>query len=160
MIKGYKLYQREYNLTIYDEKKLAKYGLEKAIYCYIGYTKQSLMERSYQWKWEIKHNRSIDPRIVDFIKKLKMFYINETDYKANVIDYLLFFNASVIDVAVDETQARAKEKYYTGHYHSMTLFGEILENHYILLSDKDSSCKTINENGCKILKVKNMQKFK
>lgn len=160
MIEQYKLYQREYNLTIYDEKKLAKYGLEKAIFCYVGYTKQSLMERSYQWKWDVIHNRNIDKRIVEFIKKLKMFYMNETDYKANVIEHLLFFNASVIDVAINETQARAKEKYYTGHYHSMALFGEILENHYILLSDKDSCYKTINENGCQILKVKKLKKFK
>lgn len=135
----YKIYKREYNLEIYDKELLKKYGLEKAKYVYVGYTKQSLMERSYQWKWEVEHNRNINKNIVEFIKKLKVFYMNETNYKANVINKLIFFNASVIDVAKNETQAKEKEKNYTGFY----IFSNFFADNYRVLSDRDSCLKPV-----------------
>ena len=154
MIEGYKIYKREYDLTIYDEEKLSKYELNKAKYIYVGFTKELLVDRCSKWKYEVRHNRNANKQIIEFINNLERFYMNETDYKANVIDYLLFFNASVIDVANNEAQAKAKEKIYTGHYHSSAFFGEVLDPHYILLSSKDSSYKTIEKGGIRTLIAK------
>ena len=71
------VYERIWDLTIYDQKLLESYGLKKAKYVYIGQSnEENVAVRNSKWKYEVKNNRSISKEIPIFIKKLERLYIS------------------------------------------------------------------------------------
>ena len=82
--------KRIWDLTQYDTTVLQSYGLNKALYTYIGSSnKYNLNTRSSKWKYEILNNtKNVSKYIREFIFKLKVFYELETSYTADEIDYL------------------------------------------------------------------------
>ena len=148
------VYKRIWDLTQYDTKLLKQYGLEKSIYVYIGSSnKYNLNARSSTWKNAIENNRmNVSKEIKAFINKLKLFYQFETSYTAKEIDYLLFYNASIIARCESIQSARKLEKQFTTNYHSMDFYGEILELHTILLSKVDSNLTEVKDGAVKVLR--------
>ena len=147
------VYKRIWDLTQYDTKLLKQYGLEKSIYVYIGSSnKYNLNARSSTWKNAIENNRiNVSKEIKAFINKLKLFYQFETSYTAKEIDYLLFYNASIIARCESIQSARKLEKQFTTNYHSMDFYGEILELHTILLSKVDSNLTEVKDGAVKVI---------
>ena len=145
--------QRIWDLTQYDTKLLKQYGLEKSIYVYIGSSnKYNLNARSSTWKNAIENNRmNVSKEIKAFINKLKLFYQFETSYTAKEIDYLLFYNASIIARCESIQSARKLEKQFTTNYHNMDFYGEILEQHTILLSKVDSNLTEVKDGAVKVI---------
>jgi hypothetical protein len=147
------VYKRIWDLTQYDRDVLESYGLNKAIYVYIGSSnKYNLNTRSSKWKYEILNNtKSVSKDIKAFIGKLKVFYELETSYTAKQIDYLLYYNASIIARCESLQSARKLEKSFTTKYHNIDFYGEILEQHTILLSKVDSQLKDIKDGTITVL---------
>lgn len=147
------VYKRIWDLTQYDRDVLESYGLNKAIYVYIGSSnKYNLNTRSSKWKYEILNNtKSVSKDIKAFIGKLKVFYELETSYTADEIDYLLYYNASIIARCESLQGARELEKHFTTKYHHNDFMGEILEQHTILLSKVDSNLIDIKDGAVKVL---------
>lgn len=150
------VYERIWDLTQYDKDTLAKYGLSKAKYIYVGSSNiYNLNTRSSKWKNEISNNtKCVAKDIREFINNLKLFYMIETDYTATEIDFLLYYNANVVARAESLEGARALEKAYTTRYHNLDFYGDILETHYILLSKVDSNLKEVCKAGVKVLKYR------
>lgn len=94
---------------------------------------------------------NVSKEIKAFINKLKLFYQFETSYTAKEIDYLLFYNASIIARCESIQSARKLEKQFTTNYHSMDLYGEILEPHTILLSKVDSNLTEVKDGAVKVI---------
>lgn len=137
------VYKRTWDLTQYDANTLHSYGLCKAIYLYIGSSnKYNLKSRCNDWKYEIEHNRSnASKEIREFISKLKKFLELETDLTLKEIDNYLYYSADIIGRCESVQGARKLEKYFTSKYHHLDFFGEILEEHIILLSKVDSGLR-------------------
>lgn len=150
------VYERDWDLTNYDQKLLGSYGLQKAIYIYIGSSGlYNLKARCSHWRYEIKrNNKCISKDIRNFIYNLERFYRLETRYTIKDIDELLYYNATVITRCTTLETARKLEKYLTNNYHSLDFIGEILEPQVILLSKKDSELVEKENKGVKYLKVK------
>ena len=71
------VYERIWDLTIYDHKLLESYGLKKAKYIYVGQSgEKDVNARNSKWKYEAKNNRSIAKEIPPFIKKLDSIFEN------------------------------------------------------------------------------------
>lgn len=147
------VYKRIWDLTQFDTNVLESYGLNKALYVYIGSSnKYNLNTRCSNWRTEILNNtKSVSKDIRAFIGKLKVFYELETSYTAEEIDYLLYYNASVIGRCESIQGARKLEKYFTTEYHNLDFYGEILEQHTILLSKVDSNLKDVQDGAVKVL---------
>lgn len=150
------VYKRIWDLTPYDKDILQSYGLNKAMYIYIGSSnKYNLIDRCSAWKYEIVNNiKNISKDIRAFISKLKLFYELEMNYTPKRIDYLLYYNASIIARCESLQGARKLEKHLTTHYHSLDFYGEILEPQTILLSKVDSQLKEIKDGSVMALKKK------
>lgn len=148
------VYKRIWDLTQYDTTVLESYGLTKAIYTYIGSSnKYNLNTRSGKWKYEILNNTSsVAKHIRAFINKLKVFYELETSYTAKEIDYLLYYNASIIARCESLQGARKLEKHFTTKYHHNDFMGEILEPHTILLSKVDSQLNEVKDGAVRVLR--------
>lgn len=95
---------------------------------------------------------NVSKEIKAFINKLKLFYQFETSYTAKEIDYLLFYNASIIARCESIQSARKLEKQFTTNYHNMDFYGEILEQHTILLSKVDSNLTEVKDGAVKVLR--------
>lgn len=151
------VYKRIWDLTQYDKDVLEKYDLKKAKYIYIGSSdKYNLRKRCTDWKIEIiKNRKNVAKHIRQFIFNLKAFYELETSYTFEEIDYLLYYNASVIARCESKEVARKLEQHFTSHYHDLDSYGEILDKHIILLSKVDSELKEIKYGTITVLKVKN-----
>lgn len=150
------VYKRTWDLTQYDKDVLEKYDLKKAEYVYIGSSDDvNLRRRCNTWKADIKRNKNVSEDIIKFINNLKKFYELETNYTTKEIEYLLYYNTSVIARCESLQSARKLEKHYTTNYHQDDSFGEILETQIILLSKKDSNLKEIKDGEVAVLKVKN-----
>jgi len=147
------VYKRIWDLTQYDTKLLKQYGLEKSIYVYIGSSdKYNLTSRCSDWKYKISTNRkNVSKEIRVFVSNLKLFYELETNYTAKEIEYLLYYNASVIARCKSLQGARKLEKQFTTNYHNMDFYGEILEQHTILLSKVDSNLTEVKDGAVKVL---------
>ena len=149
------VYKRIWDLTKYDKDILQSYGLNQALYIYIGSSnKYNLISRCSDWKYEIVNDKTVSKDIKSFIGKLKVFYQLETSYTPKQIDYLLYYNASVICRCESLQGARKLEKHFTTHYHELDFLGEILEPHIILLSKLDSQVKEIKDGSVMTLKKK------
>lgn len=149
------VYKRLYDLTKYDSEVLEKYELKRAKYVYLGSSNEiNLRRRCSVWKADIKRNKNVSKDIIKFIKNLKRFYELETDYTVEEIDYLLYYNASIIARCENLQSARKLEEYFTTEYHQLDFYDEILEQHIILLSKKDSVLKDIKDDSIKLLQVK------
>ena len=137
------VYKRKWDLTQYDMDQLKIYGLKKAVYVYIGSSsKLNLRKRNRDWKYEIVNDgKSVSKRIKDFIRKLKAFYEEETDYTTNEINEMLYHSSEILSRCESLQGARDIESYWTSHYHNLDFYGEILETQIILLSDIDSNLK-------------------
>lgn len=148
------VYKRIWDLTQYNTKVLESYGLNKALYIYIGSSnKYNLNTRSSNWRNEILNNtKSVSKEIRTFIFKLKEFYELETSYTADEIDYILYYNASVIARCNTLQGARKLEKHFTTKYHNLDFMGEILEQHTILLSKVDSNLKDVKDGAVKVIR--------
>lgn len=148
------VYKRIWDLTQYDTNVLQSYGLTKAMYIYIGSSnKYNLNTRSSKWKYEILNNTSsVAKHIREFINKLKVFYELETSYTSKEIDYLLYYNASIIARCESLQGARKLEKYFTTKYHHNDFMGEILEQYTILLSKVDSNLIDVKDGDVKVLR--------
>lgn len=148
------VYKRIWDLTQYDTTVLQSYGLNKALYTYIGSSnKYNLNTRSSKWKYEILNNtKSVAKHIREFIFKLKVFYELETSYTADEIDYLLYYNASVIARCESLQGARKLEKHFTTKYHHNDFIGDILEQYIILLSKVDSNLTEVKDGAIKVLR--------
>lgn len=151
------VYKRTWDLTQYDANTLHSYGLYKAIYVYIGSSNRyNLNIRCNDWKYEIVNNRgNVSKEIREFIKKLNKFLELETDLTTKEIDNYLYFNAEIIYRCESLQGARKLEKYFTSQYHHLDFWGEILEQHIILLSKVDSNLVDINDSTVKIMKSRN-----
>ena len=92
------VYKRLWDLTQYDTKVLESYGLSKALYVYIGSSsKTNLRKRNRDWKYEIVNDgKSVSKRIKDFIRKLKKFYEEETDYTRQEINEMLYHSSEIM----------------------------------------------------------------
>jgi len=149
------VYERIWDLTIYDHKLLESYGLKKAKYIYVGQSgRHNLVDRCSDWRNKIKKDLNVSKEIKQFIYNLEHFYTKETSYNNRQIDWLLYYNAKVIARAESKKGALKLEKYFTGKYHDLDFMGEILEKQIILLSKRDSAFREQDKNGLKVLKVK------
>jgi hypothetical protein len=149
------VYERIWDLTIYDQKLLESYGLKKAKYVYVGQSNEKNVNiRNSKWKYEVKNNRNIVKEIPIFIKKLERFYATETKYNNRQIDWLLYCNTKVIARTESKKSALKLEKYFTGIYHDLDFMGEILEQQIILLSKRDSAFREQGNSSMKVLKVR------
>lgn len=147
------VYKRIWDLTQYDMNVLQSYGLSKAIYIYIGSSnKYNVIDRCSRFRNSILNNRNnVAKDIRAFIGKLKVFYELETSYTAKEIDYLLYYNASIIARCESLQGARKLEKHFTTKYHHNDFMGEILEQHTILLSKVDSNLTEVEDGAVKVL---------
>lgn len=150
------VYKRIWDLTKFDTKVLEKYGLKKAIYIYVGSSdKYNLRKRNTDWKIDIIQDRkNVAKHIRVFISNLRRLYDVETSYTSEEIDYLLFYNASIIARCKSRLDATSLEKYFTSHYHDLDSYGEILDKRIVLLSKVDSNLKEIKDGAVTVLKVK------
>ncbi len=148
------VYKRIWDLTQYDTNVLQSYGLNKALYIYIGSSnKYNLIDRCSRFRNSILNNRNnVSKDIRAFVGKLKVFYELETSYTAKEIDYLLYYNAEIIARCESLQGARKLEKYFTTEYHNLDFYGEILEQHTILLSKVDSNLKDVEDGAVKVIR--------
>lgn len=98
MEKAY-VYVRNWDLFQYDDEVLLKYNLKKAIYWYIGSTKETLAEREAKFKYQMLNQEKSDSKNSEhyvknktsiFIKNLVRFYKYELKLSENDIDQLVF----------------------------------------------------------------------
>ncbi|MEG0181589.1 MAG: hypothetical protein RSD00_03175 [Bacilli bacterium] len=150
------VYKRIWDLTQFDSIKLKKYDLEKALYIYIGSSAEyNVVDRCSRFRNSILNNRSnVAKHTREFISNLKKFYELETNYTVKEIENLLYYNADVIARSETIAGARKLEKHFTSKYHHLDFFGEILEEHTILLSKVDSGLKEIKNNGVSIVELR------
>lgn len=151
------IYERIWDLTIYDQKLLESYGLKKAKYVYVGQSNEKNVNiRNSKWKYEVENNRKVAKEIPIFIGNLKRFYAKETKYNNRQIDWLLYHNTKVIARTESKKGALKLEKHFNGIYHDLDIMGEILEQQIILLSKRDSAFKEIGKHSLKVLKAKEL----
>ena len=143
----YYVYERIWDLTIFDEYKLKKYKLKKAIYVYIGYSgEKSLNTRTSKWKNHILNDRpNVSKTIKTFITNLEEFYKNELNINDEEINNIIFRQSTNIVEEYDtKKQAQKGEALLTGYYHMVHELSilNLGSPKYILLSFKDSNLKT------------------
>lgn len=151
------VYKRKWDLTQYDMDQLKRYGLEKAIYIYIGSSeKLNLRKRNRDWKYDIVRDTTHVAKVTkEFINKLKKFYEEETDFTTKEINESLYHNSEIIARCESKLDALKIEKSKNGYYHGLDLLGEIMETRIILLSKRDSNLREIKDGAISILKLKN-----
>ena len=142
-----RVYRKFWNLSQYDTNILEKYNLKKAIYNYIGYSNEIYQsERHSKWFRNIRSKHHVKQDIITFLDNLERFYREELKYseiEIKPIEEILCRCESI-------EGAKKMEKVFTGHYH----FLSSLDTNHILLSDKDSSYKTIEKDGIRTLIAK------
>ena len=142
-----RVYRKFWNLSQYDTNILEKKKKKKAIYNYIGYSNEIYQsERHSKWFRNIRSKHHVKQDIITFLDNLERFYREELKYseiEIKPIEEILCRCESI-------EGAKKMEKVFTGHYH----FLSSLDTNHILLSDKDSSYKTIEKDGIRTLIAK------
>ena len=150
-----RVYRKFWNLSQYDSSILEKYNLSPSIYNYIGYSNEIYQsERHSKWFRNIRNKHHVNKDIPTFINNLERFYREELKYSETEIKQNIKPVEEILCRCKSIESAKKQEKVYTGHYHSSAFFGETLEDYHILLSDKDSSYKTIEKDGIRTLIAK------
>ena len=108
----YEIYERIWDLTQEDNRRLKEVGLQKGIYKYIGRASINtyLSNRESCWKYKYKYKK-LPKKVQEFMEKLEKLYIikgiaEEERYR------LMFNNCNTIDYAQDEKELSLKEKIY------------------------------------------------
>ena len=150
-----RVYRKFWNLSQYDTNILEKYNLKKAIYNYVGYSNEIYQsERHSKWFGNIRSKHHVNQDIITFLFNLERFYREELKYSDTEINQNIKPKEEILCRCESIESAKKQEKYYTGHYHSSAFFGETLEDYHILLSDKDSSYRSIEKDGIRTLIAK------
>lgn len=145
----FKIYERLWDLTQEDDKKLKDVGLQKGIYKYIGRASINtyLSNRESCWKYKYKHKK-LAKKVQEFMEKLEKFYIikgiaEEDRYR------LMFNNCNTIDYAQDEKELSLKEKIYITRVDLVSKFidGLIVEEPIISLNRNSSMVKIKKHEG-------------
>lgn len=142
-----RVYRKFWDLSQYDTNILQKYNLSPSIYNYIGYSNEIYQsERHSKWFSNIRNKHHVNQDIMTFLFNLERFYREELKYSEIEIKPIeeILCRCKTIE------SAKKQEKVFTGHYH----FLSSLDPNHILLSDKDSSYKTIEKDGIRTLIAK------
>ena len=80
--------------------------------------------------------------------------MDQTRLREDEIIEELYYNGMIITRCENKDLAEQKEEELNNHYYQLDFLGEILEQHTILLSKKDSSYNDVKNEGVTILKLK------
>lgn len=152
------VYKRTYDLTSYSATTLEKYGLERAIYFYVGSTNAyNLKARCSKWRYVIINKKTgICKDIKIFLNKLKIFYSLETNLNKNDICETLYYNGEIMARCSSLKGARELERVYTEQFQFKEFFKDIADTKIILLSNRISSykvCSKLFKNKPKFIQV-------
>ena len=146
-----RVYHKFWDLSQYDTNILEKYNLSTSIYNYVGYSNEIYQsERHSKWFRNIRNKHHVNQDIITFLFNLERFYREELKYSETEIKQNIKPSEEILCRCKTIESAKKQEKYYTGHYH----FLSSLDPNHILLSDKDSSYKTIEKDGIRTLIAK------
>lgn len=146
-----RVYRKFWNLSQYDTNILQKYNLSPSIYNYVGYSNEIYQsERHAKWFRNIRNKHHVNQDIMTFLFNLERFYREELKYSETEIKQNIKPSEEILCRCKTIKRAKKMEKVYTGHYH----FLSFLDTNHILLSDKDSSYKTIEKGGIRTLIAK------
>lgn len=135
------IYERQYDLTQYDEAILKKYNLEPKRYIYIGATTKKMYDRNAKWRYAILNNKyCVSKEIKIFINNLRMFYKYELQMLNDEIDRILFYTYQVLAETNDFNLLRELEQVTNASY----LMLEFIQKDIILLSKHDTKIKIDN----------------
>ena len=143
------IYQRLWDLTQEEDKKLKDVGLQKGIYKYIGKASMNtyLSNRESCWKYKYK-NKILPKKVQSFMEKLDNLYImkglnEEERYR------LMFNNCNIMDYAQDEKELSLKEKIYITRIDEVDKFmdGLIVEEPIISLNSINSMVRHREHEG-------------
>lgn len=152
----FKIYQRIWDLTQEDDKRLKEVGLQKGIYKYIGRASINtyLSNRESCWKYKYKYKK-LPKKVQEFMEKLEKLYIikgitEEERYR------LMFNNCNTIDYAQDEKELSLKEMIYITRVDEVSKFieGLIVEEPIISLNSKDSLVMIKEYEGIRVTSIK------
>lgn len=148
----FEIYQRLWDLTQEEDKKLKDVGLQKGIYKYIGKASMNtyLSNRESCWKYKYK-NKMLPKKVQSFMEKLDNLYImkglNEDErYR------LMFNNCNVMDYAQDEKELSLKEKIYITRIDEVDKFmdGLIVQEPIISLNSINSMVRIKEYEGIRV----------
>lgn len=151
----FKIYQRLWDLTQEDDKRLKDVGLQKGIYKYIGRASINtyLSNRESCWKYKYRH-KNLPKKVQEFMEKLEKLYIikgiaEEDRYR------LMFNNCNTIDYAQDEKELGLKEKIYITRIDLVSKFieGLIVEEPIISLNSISSMVRVDEHEGIRITSI-------
>ena len=146
-----RVYRKIWDLSQYDSSILEKYNLKKAIYSYVGYSNEKYQsERHAKWFRNIRNKHHVKQDIITFLDNLERFYREELNYSETEIKQNIKPSEEILCRCKTIESVKKMEKVLTGHYH----FLSSLDSNHILLSDKDSSYKTIEKDGIRTLIAK------
>lgn len=146
-----RVYRKIWDLSQYDTNILEKYNLSTSIYNYIGYSNEKYQsERHSKWFRNIRNKHHVNQDIITFLANLERFYREELNYSEIEIKQNIKPSEEILCRCESKESAKKQEKIFTGHYH----FLSSLDSNHILLSDKDSSYKTIEKDGIRTLIAK------
>lgn len=146
-------YKRVFDLTMFPAELLKLYGLEAAVFLYIGSSEIETKERNYRWKTHVKSRYSIDKNILKFLYAYQMFLEEQSNMNVKEIDKLLFDTLEVFSKHQSIENARKFEKDLIGHYQMLQATNSTrnIKDRVFILNSRGSSVK-IKDNKVKFKK--------
>lgn len=148
------VYVREYDLRNIPNLFLIPFGLEQALYVYVGHTdREYLSYRNCDIKAKYNARTSIHKDYISFLERYEAV-LNQLKANDTIKDELMFKCSKVKYTCNSKAEAKELEKGLAGHYKWLQSFNDISEYNTYLLSDTDCIYKDYSNYGTTVLKLK------